>query len=284
MFQLCEITNQDSLYYNITVEEGEALLKSFFFLGGNMNSHYLYQIAKRNLKDLLEFITQQQKKLDKIDTLECNRLLYNYIDTFYSFVNYYESHYKEEFAGIKRKFYDTYFEYRFIYNLRNYMVHESLGILKVTKEIYPDTILVKFIVETNRLISSNRVSNKMKDELKTSIKDEIDIGPILKNHLNMILKLHEDMLLCLQSQILEKFAYISKYIKNKNDTFLLSNDEIVNSLLNVTSKFYKCVADNFVYDEKFFNTDTDIWKFFLKLSFAYYGQTNVIYNSEKTNS
>lgn len=88
MFQLCEITNQDSLYYNITVEEGEALLKSFFFLGGNMNSHYLYQIAKRNLKDLLEFITQQQKKLDKIDTLECNRLLYNYIDTFYSFVNY----------------------------------------------------------------------------------------------------------------------------------------------------------------------------------------------------
>ena len=103
------------------------------------------------------------------------------------------------------------------------------------------------------------------------------------HNLNMILKLHEDMLLCLQSQILEKFAYISKYIKNKNDTFLLSNDEIVNSLLNVTSKFYKCVADNFVYDEKFFNTDTDIWKFFLKLSFAYYGQTNVIYNIKKDN-
>ena len=88
MFQLCEITNKDSLYYNITVEEGETLLKSFFFLGVNMNSHYLYQIAKRNLKDLLEFITQQQNKLDNIDTLECNRLLYNYVDTFYSFVNY----------------------------------------------------------------------------------------------------------------------------------------------------------------------------------------------------
>ena len=88
MFQLCETTNQDSLYYNITVEEGETLLKSFFFLGVNMNSHYLYQIAKRNLKDLLEFITQQQNKLDNIDTLECNRLLYNYVDTFYSFVKF----------------------------------------------------------------------------------------------------------------------------------------------------------------------------------------------------
>ena len=44
-----------------------------------------------------------------------------------------QSQYKEEFAGIKRKFYDTYFEYRFIYNLRNYMVHESLGILKVNE-------------------------------------------------------------------------------------------------------------------------------------------------------
>ena len=69
MFQLCEITNQDSLYYNITVEEWETLLKSFFFLGVNMNSHYLYQIAKRNLKDLLEFITQQQNKLDNVDTV-----------------------------------------------------------------------------------------------------------------------------------------------------------------------------------------------------------------------
>lgn len=76
MFQLCEITNQDSLYYNITVEEGETLLKSFFFLGVNMNSHYLYQIAKRNLKDLLEFITQQLI----MDFEQLNNTIKNYLD------------------------------------------------------------------------------------------------------------------------------------------------------------------------------------------------------------
>lgn len=279
MFQLCEINDQELFYYNITDNEGEELAKSFRFLGINMNSYYLYQIAKRNLKELIVFITQQQNKLDTIDTVDCNRLLYNYADTFYNFINYFESNYKNEFCCIKKSLYDTYFEYRFVYALRNYIVHESLGILKVTKEVYSDSVLVKFIIDTNLLLSSSRVNKKVQNELKTLTKSEIDIGPILKNHLAIILKLHEEMLLSLKVQILEKFNYISKYIKNKNDTFLLSDGKILNNLLNVTSKFYKCVAENFIYEENYFNTNTDVWKFFTDLSFVYYGEVNVIYKS-----
>lgn len=53
------------------------------------------------------------------------------------------------------------------------MVHESLGILKVTKEIFSDTVLVKFIVETNRLSPSSTTVGRNKEAIKKYIANQL---------------------------------------------------------------------------------------------------------------
>lgn len=278
MFSLISINR--SSQSQISDDEGNILCNSFKYLGNNMNSYYFYQIVKRNLECIILFIERQQNKMDKPDMIECNRLLYNFVDTLYAFVNYFEKNYNSEFKNIKSEIYNTFFEYRLIYNLRNYMIHDNLAILKVTNEIDKSFINVKFIIQKNKILSSTTANNKLKTVLNEATTDDIDIYPILKQQFHIIKTLQEKMLFALSNELLRNFKLITDRIINKEDTFLFNNEKLVNSLLNVTTKYYKCLAENFVYEEKY-SKDTNVMKLFLKFSFIYYGEENVICKSNK---
>lgn len=93
--------------------------------------------------------------------------------------------------------------------------------------------------------------------------------------------MQEKMLVMLSTNILTNFSYLADKIINQNETFLLENEKIINGLLNVTTKFYSDLADNFIYEENYMNTDNPIRELFMSLSFSYYKEKGVVYNSTK---
>lgn len=140
----------------ISEKEAKAIIDASKFLGRNMRSYYYYQIVKRNLNSLIQFIEREQGK-QKIDAIECNRLLFNFVDTFYSYINFFEKNYKDKFLEVKTELYDKYFEYRFVYNLRNYLIHEDLAVMKVSYAYYNDHVDTAFLVAVNDLICAEKI-------------------------------------------------------------------------------------------------------------------------------
>ena len=170
MFTLVEphFDGKNNLTKNISDELGEKLLISIKNLGNNMRCHYLFQIVKRNLAELTFYMQSQQNEIKTIDAIECNRYLFNFVDTFYSYINFYEKNYNELFKDVKKDIYDTYFEYRFIYNLRNYIIHEDLAILRISKKFWQDHVDVNFEIDNYALSDSSCCQKLFKQELKNA--------------------------------------------------------------------------------------------------------------------
>ena len=284
MYKLVELPLEENGEKNITEEYAVRLIETSKLLGIHMRSFAYYQIVKRNLCDFLTYIYNQQGKMEEVDTIECNRWLYNFVDTFYSFINYYEKNYKSEFAVVKKQIYDTYFEYRFIYNLRNYMVHQDLGVLKKTTYFNSDKIEVDFKVSKSKLQQSTGCQKPFARELKTrnDISENISIKTVVEPFVKILLELQKEMLIALSPMILEQFKLITDCTPNQREVYLTKDGAIVNGMLNVSTKYYAALADDFVYDENLM-LDLKVKEIFMKFSRLYYGQEGVIYNSKKLN-
>ena len=72
------------------------------------------------------------------------------------------------------------------------------------------------------------------------------------------------------------FLLLMDNIPNGQEVYLLQDRNIKNGLLNVTTKYYKCVSDYFVYAENLLQEE-NVNKFFLDISFLYYKERNVFY-------
>ena len=259
----------------ISEEEAKAIIDASKFLGRNMRAYYYYQIVKRNLNSLIQFIEQEQGK-QKVDAIECNRLLYNFVDTFYSYINFFEKNYKNKFLEVKTELYDKYFEYRFVYNLRNYLIHEDLAVMKVSYAYYNDHVDTAFLVAVNDLICAEKIKIKFKEELKSLKEKDISIYEILVNFGQILVELQVKMLIALSDEIEKSFTYIRSYIQDMHDVFLIKDTKTINGLLNVLTKYYSNLALNFVYTENLLVKNVRVKEIFMKLSYIYYQEKDVI--------
>lgn len=284
MFELREMgfEGKDDFLTQINDELGNKLLLAIKNLGINMKAYYYYQIVKRNLKELISFIESQQNNHNYIDAIECNRLLFNFSDTLYSYINYFEKNYKDKFSILKKKFYDNNFEYRFLYNLRNYIIHEDLGVLKIGKEYTIDAIRIKFLISKDKLINSKRCQKLFRSELINYQinNNDIDIYIIISNFQEILKKLQIKMIFALEDNLISDFSLLMQHVPNNQDVFLIENNKILNSLLNVSTKFYESLANNFIYSDNLLQIDTSINKLFMKFSFLYYKKHGVICKSQ----
>lgn len=278
MFELIEehLDGKNGLARTISNELGENLITSMKELGNNMRCHYLFQIVKRNLAELVFYIQLQQNETRVVDAIECNRLLFNFVDTFYSYINFYESNYKELFKNVKKHLYDTYFEYRFIYRLRNYIVHEDLAVLKTLKKFCRDHVEVIFEVDNNALSHSPCFPQSFKQELKKRSTQMTSLNDILSNFYTVLVELHVNMLVKIWENLKNAFMLLMDNIPNKQEVYLVQNKKIINGLLNVATKYYKCVSDCFVYTENLLH-DENIDKFYRDISFLYYNDESIFY-------
>ena len=127
-------TTIKTIVAEISEEEYETIMSNIKQLQISMLSKDYYVVVRDNIKELLAFLpTIKMQDKYSIDTI--NRYTYNVLGTFYAWIEYYESHYKKIFEPIKKKYYDKYFEYRMMYNLRIYMTHCEMAITKI--EFWP---------------------------------------------------------------------------------------------------------------------------------------------------
>lgn len=112
-FRMYELNSLTDTNRDCVLSEAKAkiIIDSITCLGTHMHTYFFYQIVKRNLDQLLDFIDKAQNTLETIDVLECNRLLFNFADTFHGYINFFESNYKEIFGPIKKDLFDNNFEY-----------------------------------------------------------------------------------------------------------------------------------------------------------------------------
>lgn len=280
MYKLIELaTNigEKNIEKTIDTEFAEKLLCDINLLGIHMRSYFFYQMTKRNLKELTDFIEKSQNILESADTIECNRLLYNFENTFYSFINYFEKKYREVFADIKKTIYENYFEYRFVYYLRNYMTHENLAVLKQTSQFFENRIERRFIVSKKDLINSVSCKKEFKKELEQfSDEDDIDLYLIISKLKEIIGETQLRMLKALLPQLKSCFNNLMQNIPNKQEVFILRDEKIINGLLNVANKYYTCFSEYFCCDDYLFN-NIEMLKTFKDFSFAYYKEKNAYY-------
>lgn len=262
-------------------EKAERILEGIACLGTHMHTYFFYQIVKRNLDQLLNFIENAQNTLQKIDILECNRLLFNFADSFFAYINFFESNYKEIFEPIKKDLFDNNFEYAFIYKLRNYIIHEDLPIFKLSREVGENYIKSKFIISKKKFLSSTRIGTAIKMRISNHFpdSDNIDIAPILILLKSLISKIQIEMLTSLADRLLSAFKYLRSYILNNEEIYLFNDGKIVNGLLNVLNKYYKCMADNFVYSEGLL-ADKTMNKIYMDFSYVYFGKKGTIYKPQ----
>lgn len=125
--------------YNILKEANQVIGKF------NVFCDYYYML-EQSLNDVLQYLSKVSDRKTKLDSpikkhftiMESNRLFINFTNMFNNYLSYYEVDIKDvfgenskEFKEIKKienKFFDDNFEYRLIYNLRNYSDHYKIPI------------------------------------------------------------------------------------------------------------------------------------------------------------
>ena len=81
-----------------------------------------------------------------------------------------------KFLEVKTELYDKYFEYRFVYNLRNYLIHEDLAVMKVSYAYYTDHVDTAFLVVVNDLICAEKIIlSRKRCDFKNWLKNEPNI-------------------------------------------------------------------------------------------------------------
>lgn len=266
----------------ITDEQANELIKSQKTLLHFMKIFAYKIIIQRNLKELIDYLSafQAEGNTSDFDTVECERLLYNFLNTFYAFE---QSSIKNYIAEIRGNFYRTYFEYGIISALRNYMEHCDLGISKVVV-----TVCKKNGLKAQAYINLKEIADSIRDKkqfdgLKSKVNKQINEGidsdrellPILQKFQNIFYELQVEIWKTLSERILESFSCYGEVVdvrdERKRDVYLFNGKIYICPISNAYHNFYQKFSQSFILSEGVMEKqDEDIKNIYRKLSFSYY--------------
>lgn len=145
-------------------------------LSNGMECIDFYVICKENFEELARFFDAANFG-DKRFFVEANRLFFNFVASFYSWLSFYEKTCKhcgvsEEFKVVKNSFYSENKAYRLLYGLRNYSSHA--GLLPVrTSSIDLLTEEVTVWIDPQMMLSSGEKWKKQEHE---DLQEYVDNG------------------------------------------------------------------------------------------------------------
>lgn len=167
------------------------------------------------------------------------------INSFYSWTEFSEKHYKDIFAGIRREFYDNNLEYRLLFELRTCATHKMLPIHTIKfffdkEEKLKIEIAPQFLIEYGNINKTKifyKELNKMKEEGK-----KIDIKQIIVA-MNMNMPGYERALLRLIKPSISSrvHALIKDWPNRVNLVALFDEDEkpVTGNLIAPVNEYHK---------------------------------------------
>ncbi|MBO5349249.1 MAG: hypothetical protein J6A89_05480 [Clostridia bacterium] len=232
----------------------------FFF--SVMQSIDYFNIVNDNLKELMDAIKKlslnEPKNFSKI-----NRYFINMSNSFYMFQCFYEKKFKNLYKPVFSYIYDKYDDYVLMYNLRNYAVHNTLVITKLTLDIISGES--KIIIKPTELIKDKKnLDSKCKKIINGMISknEEINVKFLVGSFFSIFNELQVKLMNQFKTKIEEGLQKIKKYLigrgMNKLDSFII--DESGDVIYSPSSIFYSL----FTKLEKEYTFDYDVQEYLKK--------------------
>lgn len=202
-------------------------------------------IVKRNLEDLISYLQSFTNKSIhvEVDSAECNRLLYNFLNTLYAFEQSFNKDFRTEISAIKQEMYKNFFDYSIVSALRDYMEHKDLGVSKIVKTYGKFGLTVKVLINLETIAKDVRDTKKYNGFVKTvkamidAGKDiEVDILPLSQNFDYIFFELQAQIWKTLSNQIIKDFKLMS--------TIFNTTDERNFEVFLYKGKQYLCPISN----------------------------------------
>ncbi len=199
-----------------------------------------FDIVNDNLLELNKEIVDSNLQRDKF-FININRRMFNFLDTFYAYINFFEKNYKDVFLKVKKPVYDNFFEYRLIYNLRRYMTHCEIAITKASYDVLKDKQTI--LLDMDEIIEKGKKSlqKKFVDEIKNKKIKEIDLEKIITQFTYIFEKIQESIIELLLKDILLDLDNLKNVIVTKD------NGGIIETYLRKSGKTEDEVATSYIY-------------------------------------
>lgn len=246
LYYLKLVNKEKNLQYDRELEEGELdLISECNEILGSFNSFCdYYYIFKSNLKDLEDYLKLVEPLENRISSAiimknvinEINKLVINFAVAFRNYLDHYEITIKEiageeskeykEFKSKCSKYFDKYFEYRFLYNLRHYNVHYKLPVSKIEGNIHKKKRI--FLIEKDKLREWDGWKSIIKDDID-NLKEDINISDFVKKCKDMISKFNKDISYYNEPEVLGALNILKRYERKFETPYLVEeikeNDE-----------------------------------------------------------
>lgn len=243
LYYLKIIGKEKHLNYDREFEQDELdLIKESNEILGAFNSFCdYYYIFDSNLKDLENYLKKVESLENKVPSIidrrnminEVNKLVINFAVAFRNYLDHYEIKIKEiagktskEYKDFKytcSKYFDKFFEYRFLSNLRHYNVHYKIPVTKVFSDLKSKKR--KFIIEKNKLQEWNGWKSNIEKDIE-SLKSDIDVSDFIKSCKRMINQFNKDISYYNEPEVLGALRILKKY-ERKNETPYICNEVIL---------------------------------------------------------
>ena len=263
LFYLKKNNEEKKLEYERDFEDGELdLINECNKILGDFNSFSDYYIMlKHSLIELKEYLLKTENFNYRLKSplelknviIEVNRKFINFVSMFRTFLDYYEvqvnqiygnpSDELKEFKSKCSKYFDKYFEYRFLYNLRHYCVHYKLPITKITQNVEDKRRV--FYINSEQLKNWKGWKPIIKSDIENLEKD-IDIKEFIKKIESILNELNKDISYFNTSEVLGAIRIMKKYCKSDATPYIAKKVEKGNGQTNFE---IKNMIDDFVLAE-----------------------------------
>lgn len=224
----------------------------------NMNANY-YDMMEKNFKEVLKIINQFEQSRESFVyekesvpyIKELNRLLINALGSFFCFLNHYEYILKTKFEKdtlskpfkkICSNYFDNYFEYRFLYKLRNYAIHCNIPVSLIQSTL--NNPKRSFYINVNELLAEFDWGEKVKKDLE-NLKSNIEVKSFIINVQNMLYILNKELMSLDSHGIITSLNYLKDFTRINDNKEAQMPVIIINDSNNPEKIEIKSFGDNF---------------------------------------
>lgn len=149
---------------SLSKDESDSIRNNIDYLQMTMSEIDYCIMLRENLVDAVQNFSANGVGV-KNGFNQLNRHLMNWLNSFYAWVEFHEKNYHDIFSEMKRKYYDSYFEYRFAYEMRKYTTHQSVCISRMVFNVLKEQ--TRFEIPIDEILQHGKILNKrFKTELE----------------------------------------------------------------------------------------------------------------------
>lgn len=232
---------------------------------------------KKSISDFINYYVSSLKTFE-CDFAEASRLVLNITGAFYILIQYSEKHFADFKSRKANEYYDKYFSYRLVYELRKYCTHSHLGIVQTNLHIEKNSSTFDMGLPKDNLINDGGLNKKFRDELKKFNSKNISINNLIYDFNNNLDSMIVDFIVSNKDNIVKTFRKVSEFIPNykaKPRDAILAHGEsrisLLKSLNNILESIDKHITKKIIINSVI---DGDAYKDVLKiLCDIYYGKS-----------